>query len=1432
VEFRILGPFEVVENGRSLALGSSQQRAVLAVLLLHRSEVLSTDRLIDELWGERAPPTAAKIVQGYISHLRKALREGMIVTQGRGYVLAVAPEQVDVRRFEFLAGEGRRALASGDAARASEQLDEALGLWRGEPLADFAYEPFAQSEIARLQEARLAAYEDRIDAALALGRDADLISEIERLIAANQLRERLRGQLMISLYRSGRQADALAIYRQTSELLRDEFGLEPGRDLKRLERMILEQDPELDVAPTQVRPVGERVVCPFKGLAFFDRADAEYFCGRERAVSELAGRLADSALVGILGASGIGKSSLLRAGVLPALSAGVLPGSAEWRQVLLRPGEHPCAELARAVGHEGLKDAVQQIAPGDRIVVALDQLEELFTVCEREDERAEFLEQLVAAARDPERRALVVCSLRADFYGRVSSYPCFAELLSRSHVLLGPMDPEELARAIEQPASRAGLEVEPALVNALVSDVSGERGGLPLLSTTLLELWWASDGRTLRLERYRTTGGVHGAVARLAEDAYTHLGKREQLVARSVMLRLASGEGETLVRRRIPLADLSTIEGAEPVVGALTDARLLTVSDKEVELAHEALLREWPRYREWLEEDRVGRRRHAHLTTAASEWQARGRDPGELYRGARLAGAVEWSAQRRDLLNSLELEFIASSQRRAEREARRLRGVLAGVVLLLLLSLVVGAVALIQKQHAATKAQVALAGELGAEAVNEPRIDLAMLLAREAVNLDRSPQTEGTLFATLLRSPAVIGTFPGPINSAPLLAASPDGRSLTVSGAFYGPTDIHPEVRFYDPLTHAVQRRALTDFSGSQPPVYSSDGSLLVYPAQGGDIAVRDAHTLALRYTLTFDQNFISHETEVGNDGRFQISRGRRAVYYAYSVYDAAGNPTAAYLDRWSLPGGQPASSTRIGSGHLLALRLDNAGDHLVAVAAGAVKIFDAHSLRLVRSITTRRATAPQSAAAISPSGRAIVVGSENGSVSFVDLSTGTVRQGVGGHNAYVASVLYSAQGQTVITVGDDDKLIIWNPTTATPAEVLTGDTGQVQSVAISPEGKTLYTASLDDVLAWDLAGDRRFGRRSRLGGAPPCCDSVSPAAPPLALSPDGSRFAVPLGGPTIGLFSATTLQRQGTFIISPRDTVITALAWSPAGSEIAVAGHSGVVQLWQVDRRPRLVRPLVGLHPLLGQPEAIQALAFSHDGTLVAASDINETPQGPGISPGLLANLAIWQTRTGTLVAPPRELGIGARGVLAFSPAGKLLAVSLPGGVLVLDAASGRSRRTLSPNDLADSLAFAPDGTLAIGTDSGTVQLWNPDTGKQTALPVHVAPAPLASIAFDPGGEWFATTSSGDGTVKLWSASTVQQEGTALNTDPGVTSTTAFGPGGRSLLVIDDRGNGFIWPTSLAAWEQRACGVAARNLTRTEWARSIAGRDYARTCR
>jgi DNA-binding SARP family transcriptional activator len=241
MDFRLLGPLEVSEHERPLALGGVKQRSLLAVLLLHANELVSSDVLIDRLWGATPPATAGKSVQVYVSRLRKALGHGRLVTHGRGYVLHVEPFELDLTRFERLADEARRA-APEIAAR---KLGEALALWRGPALADLAYESFAQAEIARLEELRLTVLEQRIDADLACGRHAKLVGELEALVARHPLRERFRGQLMLALYRSARQAEALDAYRAGRRELREELGLEPSADLRQLEQAILRQDPEL-----------------------------------------------------------------------------------------------------------------------------------------------------------------------------------------------------------------------------------------------------------------------------------------------------------------------------------------------------------------------------------------------------------------------------------------------------------------------------------------------------------------------------------------------------------------------------------------------------------------------------------------------------------------------------------------------------------------------------------------------------------------------------------------------------------------------------------------------------------------------------------------------------------------------------------------------------------------------------------------------------------------------------------------------------------------------------------------------------------------------------------------------------------------------------------------------------------------------------------
>ena len=265
IEFRVLGSFEVVDGDRALGLGSTRQRALLAVLLVHRGEPVSTERLIDELWGEQAPASATKIVQGYVSNLRKALGDELLMTRGHGYALQTEPGQLDGDRFESLAADGRRALHNGDMRTAVARLRGALGLWRGPPLADFAYESFAQPEIARLEELRLTALEECVDAELALGEHARLVAELEALVYEHPLRERFLAQLMLALYRSGRQADALESYRVARARLVEELGLEHSRELQQLEHAILAQDPVLEAParesarePPAIARIGQR----------------------------------------------------------------------------------------------------------------------------------------------------------------------------------------------------------------------------------------------------------------------------------------------------------------------------------------------------------------------------------------------------------------------------------------------------------------------------------------------------------------------------------------------------------------------------------------------------------------------------------------------------------------------------------------------------------------------------------------------------------------------------------------------------------------------------------------------------------------------------------------------------------------------------------------------------------------------------------------------------------------------------------------------------------------------------------------------------------------------------------------------------------------------------------------------------------------------
>jgi DNA-binding SARP family transcriptional activator/WD40 repeat protein len=1423
LRFRLLGPLEVLRDGEPLPLGGERQRGLLALLLLHANELVTTEHLAEQLFGAEGSDASVRAVRVAVSRLRRLLDDETLETGPGGYLARTDPAQLDVAEFEALVAEGRAALAGGDPAAAAASFRSALALFRGPPLADLAALDFVQGELRRLEELRLSAVMDRIDADLALGSGGELVLELEALVQENPFQERLRGQLMWSLYRSGRQADALETYRRTRELLADELGLEPSRALQQLERAMLQHDPALDVGAAAA-PV-EAATCPFKGLAAFEAADAFYFCGRERLLDEIVTRLASETFLGIVGPSGVGKSSLLRAGILPALASGALPRSAEWRVVLARGGDGATAIV---------RDAVDECRVADRVVIAIDQLEEIFAEDLPPEERFAFFEVLEAAAADPAKRALVLVAVRADFYGRFADYPRIADRLSQSHIFARSLDREELARAIEIPASRAGLDVERPLVDALVVETAGIAGALPLLQTTLLQLWAARDGRTVRYESYRAIGGLRGAVARLAEETFAQLSPEDRELTRRIMLRLAGGEDGALVRRRVPLADLQRLDGASRVVDALVTARLLTVDDDFLELSHEALLHEWPRYAKWLEDDRVGRHLRVHLAASAEEWDSHGRDSADLYRGARLTAALELPAVE---LTDRDGEFLDASRAEAERELneqrshnRRLRTLLVGAGFLLVAAIVAGVLALVSRSNAQHEAQVALGRQLGAEAVSEPRIDRAMLLARESLNLDRSPQTEGTMLTTLLRTPEVTGAFTVPIQDRPQdVKVSPDGRSIAV-------VTNNNVMRVYDTGTH----RQTGSFGAADAPYayIPNSGNLLVgNPGFTPTVLLVNPHTGKTLRTFTPSDFWQLHQKAplepllVSPDGRYG--------FLLYSLLNRNGSYGRAYMEEWRLDHGGPSHPVRLdGSGLLGAAALP--GGRVVVAMNGRISTWDARKLKRISTFAGPAFGKPDSVStAFSPSGRIFAYGLADGTVHFRNIEIGETRPGVGTHAARVQRIAFSPNSRVAVSTGDDGLAILWNPSTGRPIARLSGHVGRVLGVDFSRNGKTLYTAGLDGtVLQYDLGGSRRFGTPFSLRQPThrPEPRLALPGSPVLAVSPNSRLFAASAVNSTDGtapstvvLYSASPLRKVGAIRL-PSNRTVGAGAW--AGSHFVLGADRGLVQFWNVTSDT--TRPGMVLHGLSSKGQ-VRAIATADGGRVTAAVD--GWVVHPETAPGEAGELAIW--RDGRLVGG-RPMNLHAFGdAVAVSPDGATVAVAPeaggdPGNVLIVNAITGGVERTILPNNAAGSVeavAFAPDGTLATGAWSGIVDLWNPKTGKLIGHPTVVAPAPVSSIAFSADGRTFATSGGSSGGTRIWDTSTLQQLGSDFPGGEGLWGSVAYTPDGRSLVAVFGDGKGYSWPVAPRAWENHACAVAARNFTHEEWRRFVGGRSYSTIC-
>jgi WD40 repeat protein len=878
------------------------------------------------------------------------------------------------------------------------------------------------------------------------------------------------------------------------------------------------------------------------------------------------------------------------------------------------------------------------------------------------------------------------------------------------------------------------------------------------------------------------------------------------------MLRLVGeDEGDAPVRRRAPLGelDLERNEDVADVLATLADSRLVTVSEGNVEVAHEALLREWPRLRAWIEEDTEGRRLRRHITQAASEWDAAGRDRGELYRGARLAAALDWTADHALDVNELEREFVTESREASEREARRarrtnrrLRVLLAGVAVLLAAAVAGGMLAVDQRGEARDAETAQLAQRLGAQALVEDDLDRSLLLARQAFALDRSPQTRSYLLQALLRSPKADGIMHGRTEFLRAIEVSRDGRTLAVGS--YG-----DGLLFFDTRTYAR--------IGGKSPVTGHVESL-VYGPGGDTLAVGGEGFIRLLDARTYEQ---LAETRVkGLVTRLIFSRdGSRLVVAtgengpsSISIRDPATlAPIGAPIEPEGYAGGYRAS---LWGAPGLALTPDGSSV-LTASNERELVWWDLRS----RSATRRvRIGTGHHALAVSSDGDTVAVGVDRG-IQLVDTRSGAVRSSAGVLTDAPNWLAFSSDGRTVVSTGLDGAVTLWDVRSATVRETLRGHSASASQPEFSPDGKTLYTTSHDGTaIAWRIAGDRGLKRPFEFTPGRAARDFRHPGAYVL----DGRLIAVGLKGRGIGLRDGETLARAGAPLLTTGGEV-NALATSLDGRTLAAGTRNGKVTLWDVASRS------LRRGPFDVASGRVEGMSFNADETMLATA-------GPN-------GVRLWDVATG---AARGRVGDGsAVGAVAFSPAAPLVAIVFAGypkrseqaGVVEVWNVTRRSLvMRLRPDSagidvLGYALAFTADGRVLASGGLGDrfVHLWDVEKGRllreleQNVGGVH-------SLEFSRDGRTLAVGGYGEPYAALVDVATGLQIGPRLTAGRD-SATVDVSPDGRSLLQTHGNGEGAVWDIDPESWARRACALANRTLTQEEWKKFLPGRPYKPAC-
>jgi WD40 repeat protein/DNA-binding SARP family transcriptional activator len=1390
LEVRLLGQFDVRRDGVSILIPSRPAQSLLAYLLLTAGIAHRREKLAGLLWPDSSEDNARSNLRQALWRVRKALNDKS--APDRTYLfsdqLSVEFNQdsnywLDVAILEKQARE----------TTTTDQLMDLLTLYRGELLPGF-YDDWVLLERERLQALFEREVERLLDQLNNEQRWTEVLEWGENWIAYGQKPEPAYRALMNAYGALGNRSKVAYTYDRCVKALRDDLGVEPSELTLKLFEKLVQGPYVIESASTSdpvLRPSGETRLSgrpPYKGLLYFEEADAGLFFGRELLPARLVARLLEERFLILLGASGSGKSSIVRAGLIPAIkcdenladdSAPLDNGNGQYIQVIT-PTAQPLESLAFTLTrisesaiaparfqedlerepHSFLKSISHMLPKGERFVLIVDQFEELFTLCHDPFEREAFVDHLLTAVSgESAAEILVVLVLRADFYAHCARYDSLRRALVEHQEYLGPMSAEELRRAIEEPARRNGWELEPGLADLILAEIGDEPGRLPLLSHALLETWNRRSGKTLTLKGYTESGGVRGAISRTAENVYQKLSLDQREISRNIFLHLTEvGEDTADTRRRVIRHELlnQKEDGAriQEVLNILAEARLVTLGKDTIEVAHEALIRTWGRLRTWLDDSRDELRQRRTLTVVAHEWATAGREASYLAAGARLS-QFEVLVTNSDIeLNQMERTYLDASlaardrQQTQERariahEARleqRSRKALRALVVVLLIA-TIGALILTglawSQRRIAQQNEVAAQGlalTSGAQfAASQGDSELAMALALEANRLDQSNVQAQLTLSDLAYAPGIRRRMVEHTDKVSAVAFAPEGEQAL--SASWDKTLI---------LWEVTSGQSVRQFSGHTGPV-----TAVVFSPDGKTALSGSADTTLIMWEVASGNLLHRYEGHTGEITSVAISPDGSL---------ALSSSADQTLILWDLASGMANHSL---TGHIGEVKSAVFSPDGTTIASGSsdnnLILWDVATGELLHHLEGHLGAV--TAVAYSPDGKTILSGSLDQVLILWDATSGEPIRRYQEHQDQVNAVAFSPDGRTAISAGGSEEvfnttlehiLILWDVATGKSLLRFVGHTAPITAVAFSPDGKTALSGSSDmSSILWGLDSGAEIQR----------FEEHSSAVNSVALSADGNTALSGSADTSLIVWDVSTgrLIRQ----ISA-DTIIHAVALSPDGQSALSGSPDGRLTLWDVPTRQ-------AVRDLTGHTGSVTSISFSPDGKTALSGSLDR-------------RMILWDVISGQALHDFSGHTNVVNSV-AFRWDGKqALSGSFDRTLILWDIETGQAIRTFPAQDsVVNTVAFRPDGKTGLsGLANGDLTLWDLELGIEIRRFTGHS-GPVYTIAFSPDGETVLSGSM-DQSLILWDVASGQPVRRFLGHTDAIRA-VAFGPDGRTVL-------------------------------------------------